>query len=210
MEQVEYRAYEAGDFEAISRIVGQTWCASADERAQQLAGAFVFATTMRRSTYSRIAVADGNVVGFVFARAGEPDGAADARWQRVADASLAELRAHDARAAEQAATYAREEERIDAVLLAESGCDERSEVVLFICAPEARGLGIGRTLFDAAERYLARNGAAEAFLYTDDGCTWGFYEHRGLRRAAEYRPTPDERDAYGLLDAYYIYVDELA
>lgn len=208
--QVEYRAYEPDDFEAISRIVGQTWCASADERAQQLAGAFVFATTMRRSTYSRIAVADGCVVGFVFARASELDEALDAQWQRVADAALAKLREHDARAAERTAVYAREEERIDAALLAESGCDERYEVVLFICAPEARGLGVGRALFDDAERYLACSGATEAFLYTDDGCTWGFYEHRGLRRAAEYRPTPDERDAYGLLDAYYLYVDGLA
>ena len=34
-------------------------------------------------------------------------------------------------------------------------------------------------------RYLAAQGASKAFLFTDTDCTWEYYEHRGMRRAAE-------------------------
>ena len=206
MANVEYRAFLTDDFDDVARIVGQTWHEGPDERDRWLQGAADLANCLRRTTCGRVAIARGRVVGFVLVRAGGVDPAEDALWARRRDEALAELAARNASAAADFAAYAQAEERIDARLLRESGCDERFEVVLFIMAPEARGLGAGGALFDWARDALARGGAREYFLYTDDSCTWGFYEHRGLRRTAEWHPPASARDL--LLSGYYVYAGE--
>ena len=42
------------------------------------------------------------------------------------------------------------------------------------------------------QRYLAAEGASKAFIFTDTDCTWEYYEHRGMRRAAEQSFADDE------------------
>lgn len=203
---VEYRPLRRDDFPALAKIVGEVWHADFDEAERQLAGSFDLATCLRRTTAGFVAVAGERTLGFVILRAGDIDPAVDAEWQDVSQKALEELRALNPEAGGRVAAYSRAEKAIDDQLLAESGCDERYEFVLFLLTASARGLGIGRELFDRAEAYLVENGAREAFLFTDESCTWGFYEHRGLRRVGEHRPPKQEGD---LLSAYYIYVDDL-
>lgn len=55
--------------------------------------------------------------------------------------------------------------------------------ILFLAAdPEAQAQGIGSLLLAELER---RERGKKIFLYTDDACTYQFYEHRGFERAAE-------------------------
>ena len=76
-------------------------------------------------------------------------------------------------------------EQADRDLLEQSGCDPDFELVLFAVSDNARGFGIGSTLMGHAQGYLAAQGASKAFIFTDTDCTWEYYEHRGMRRAAE-------------------------
>lgn len=210
MADVELREFEEKDFRASAGILGDTWFGDEPETERVILGGAAFADMMRRVTYSQVALVDGKVAGVTLARAGDPDPQTAASWLRVADGLVEHLRDINAAEADRALVNARAENAIDAELLAMSGCDERYEVVLLICSEDVRGLGLGKTLLDCSEAYLISQGAREAFLYTDEGCTWGFYEHRGLRRAAELHPE-SEGSASGadLLSGYYLYVEEL-
>ena len=207
MQHVELREFADGDFDALARVVGQAWHQVPNPVDVQLAGAIDLATCLQRTTYTQVALVNGAAAGLMFARGGEPDAAAEKRWAAVRHGSLQQLQQHSPQLGADLAEYARIERRIDEDLLKSSGCGRRNEYTLFLLAPEARGRGLGRTLFESARSWLAAQGARQAYLFTDESCTWGVYEHFGLHRAAEYRPTPEE--ARLMLPAYYLYIDEL-
>lgn len=206
MTDIRYRPMAPTDFDAMAALVGEVWYDAPDARTAQLMGAVDLATCLRRTTYSQVALVDGELAGFILARVGLPGPQVDAEWARAADDAARELRACDPAAAESQLAYLQEVDDINARLLAEGGVEGRCEVVLFLLASAARGLGVGRALFDGAEGALAQRGAREVFLFTDDSCTWGFYEHRGLRRTAEWHPPASARDL--LLSGYYVYAGE--
>ena len=55
--------------------------------------------------------------------------------------------------------------------------------ILFLAAdPESKTKGIGSRLLQELER---RERGKTIYLYTDDACTYQFYEHRGFARACE-------------------------
>ena len=208
--QVEYRPFEPDDFDDLADVATRTWFDDLGEEESRLVGAIYLADDLRRTTFSQVAVVDGRPLGFILARAGEADPEADATWREVLEEVERELRERAPVEAEKLIADAELERRTYAEALNGCTCDKRYEFVLFIVAPEARGLGLGRELFGCAEAYLAAQGAREAYLETDDGCNWGFYEHRGLKRVGELHPTEEEQGQGRLLPGYYIYVDELA
>ena len=67
------------------------------------------------------------------------------------------------------------------------------QITLLAVSETTRGMGIGSVLLDAAASYVSSRGARGAFLYTDTDCSWKFYERRGLKRAAAYRASREER-----------------
>lgn len=203
--EATFRTLEEKDVAEAARIVAGIWwpeARSGEERV--LMGTWDLADYARRATFSEVACANGHVVGIVLARAGNPDATRSRCWQARRDRARAGIRALNPALAQAAERAIAAEARIDEALLAASGCDERFELVLFAVEPGARGLGVGGALIADAERYLASRGARTYFLYTDTGCTWGFYEHRGLRRCATHAASADEQAA-GLCEEYYVY-----
>ena len=64
-------------------------------------------------------------------------------------------------------------------------CREHSpdgEIVFLAADPEAKIKGIGSFLL---EELTKREEGKTVFLYTDDACTYQFYEHRGFERAQQ-------------------------
>ena len=206
---VVYRPFEEADLVHVSRIIADIWWPIAvDEPSRELFGKADFAGFYQHATFSRVAVVDGAPAGIVLARAGRPDPAHQAAWREraaIVERLIAATAPEEAAHMEQ---YLSREERIDAQLLAQSGCSDEFQVLLFAVAPETRDLGVGKALFGAAERYLADAGAQSAFLFTDTRCTWQFYEHRGMKRAAEVATAPEDRPF--LCDEYYVYTTDLS
>ena len=56
------------------------------------------------------------------------------------------------------------------------------EITFLAADPALEGHGIGTRLLSELAR---RERGKEFFLYTDDGCTYAFYEHRGFERVGE-------------------------
>lgn len=57
------------------------------------------------------------------------------------------------------------------------------EINFFAADPQARGKGICSILLKELEKELS---GKKLFLYTDTGCSYEFYEHRGFIRQQEY------------------------
>ena len=79
-------------------------------------------------------------------------------------------------------------------------------VKLLIVSPEARGLGLGRRLFDAVRSYLRERGAAGYHLLTDDSCDVSFYEHMGLARAMDRKSEVAWPGGDPATDDFHVYV----
>lgn len=65
-----------------------------------------------------------------------------------------------------------------------SGCQEHldGEITFLATNPEHTGRGVGTALLDAFEKdHPGRN----IYLFSDDTCTYQFYEHRGFRKVGE-------------------------
>lgn len=56
------------------------------------------------------------------------------------------------------------------------------EIIFLAANPEIAVKGIGSALLNELER---REKGKEIYLYTDSGCTYQFYEHRGFERSKE-------------------------
>ena len=94
----------------------------------------------------------------------------------------------------------------DEALKHDAGKEYEAEVVLFVVSPAARGMGVGRRLFNHMLGVFHDAGLREYFLFTDSTCDVGFYDHRGLIRKAERddrndgssRPNPTDSSSSGL------------
>ncbi|MCY6371480.1 GNAT family N-acetyltransferase [Clostridium ganghwense] len=61
-----------------------------------------------------------------------------------------------------------------------------SEINLFIVSPELRGKGYGRKLMDRYVEFCKENEIDNAFLWTDIGCSFSFYEKYGFKLYKKY------------------------
>lgn len=155
------------------------------------------------STFSQVALIDGEPRGIVLARSNSLRVPISGRWQRAHEDFSQQMKASEPQAAEKYRRYMDSMDQVNARLLKKSGLPDANEITLLAVSSTARGLGIGGILLDAVSSYLASRGAQQAFLYTDTTCSWPFYERHGLKRAAEYHSTRDERKF--LPKEFYLY-----
>ncbi len=184
MTPVEYRRLHNEDVEALGTILGDTWHTYTDGRKRVACGVVDLANFAQRNTFAEVAVIDDSPIGVIMARAGMPDKQTQDHWASIKHHACEELDKLGG-CASNLTRFFDAMEQADRDLLAHSDCDPDFELVLFAVSSEARGLGVGSMLMDHAQRYLAAQGASRAFLFTDTDCTWEYYEHRGMRRAAE-------------------------
>ncbi len=58
-------------------------------------------------------------------------------------------------------------------------------LTLFAVNENCRGLGVGKTLLNGLNDYFIEQNTKRIYLYTDDTCNYGFYEHQGFERLEE-------------------------
>lgn len=56
------------------------------------------------------------------------------------------------------------------------------EIIFLACNPEIKGKGLGSIMLAELEK---RESNKQIYLYTDNACTYQFYEHRGFKKSEE-------------------------
>lgn len=192
--RVQYRPFEDGDFEAVAEIMRGEWHhRTANDEFSRLEAQYDLAYSLSISSFSQVVLVDGVVRGIVLARVdAKPCRHAD-HWHERERTLFAQMKHRDEDAADNLSAFTRAEIRVNNALLKESGIEPAAQITLLAVSDQARGLGIGSVLLDAALSYCSTNGAERAYLFTDTCCSWQFYERRGLKRLAMHRANREER-----------------
>lgn len=181
------RPFRAKDARALAEIVVDTWGFDEgirDRRQGLHIGYAYLYSCMQEADFCRVAELDGRVVGIILGRTMgkrlHPVAALKGVYHAVPlvlSGTMHELNPFfDA--------YMKNSDLLDRL----SGANDNAfdaEIALFIISKDMRGRGIGGTLYDALMRFFREKGVTRYYVHTDTACTYRFYEHRGMKRAAE-------------------------
>lgn len=193
---ITYRSIQPSDYKAVAKIIQNTWF-NREETAQSaipIYGSYVLLHhTLARHDFSKVALKDGKPIGLILGKGTKSSLFNKHHWLFILAYSFKLVFSKDGRASIKEFIH---EGKINKKLMHKANENFDGELVLFILGEEARGLGIGSNLFQQFVDYQEKIHSKNYFLYTDDACTFSFYEHKGLERKGSY-------DADGF--NYYIY-----
>lgn len=179
------RPFEERDFYPLVDILAQTWLADHPGLPGELASTIELCDYLSQTTWSLVARREDKLLGAVLLSEHDREVADADEWRRRGAAAERE--------AAKSPECTRVVDREMAGVVEEAGLARDYEmtgapeaafaVKLLIVSPEARGLGVGGTLFDAARTYLRERDAIGFHLLTDDSCDVSFYDHNGLTQA---------------------------
>ncbi|MFJ9553952.1 GNAT family N-acetyltransferase [Nocardiopsis sp. NPDC101807] len=136
------------------------------------------------STYTRVAVRDGRTVGVIMGRVpGHPRVPHATRNRLLTWAHMARIAVTGLRDLPSLAQYF----AFDGIyrrLRHNTSAPLTDELTLFAVDASTRGTGVGKALYEDYTRHLREHGRKNFYLYTDSLCSYGFYEKRGMTRAA--------------------------
>ena len=186
MTDITYRPYQSTDADDVKKIINEAFYIHRYVHGQHVLDAALevyLRDQLVASTWSRVAVKGGHVVGIILGRvAGEPH-----LRERTKNRAL--LWAHTARAAILGLPQLKAlrgffaYESVAHRLGARTGRPLDDELTLFAVASTTRGHGVGATLYRAFLDHLRDRDRSDFHLYTDSLCTFGFYERQGMSRA---------------------------
>lgn len=179
-----YRDMEAGDVRGVCEICDDVWYCGGPDGITDPVLAFVASEQLTYhyladSTYSRVAVdSDGVCVGALMANvAGEPLNEYSARFSEL-EAECDRKLLTDERAALMSNFYVEMYRNCDAMKEKHIG-EYGSELLLFYVRKGCQGLGIGKRLLSDYRDHLKSKGIEGTFLFTNNFCNIGFYDHSG-------------------------------
>lgn len=202
---IVYRPVDESDLPALAEILRGLWHTDTPtEEYATLEALHDVLDCLSWSTFAIVAEVDGEAAGICCANTGVNRGNGSfARWGELRDEVELRLQKADPVAAARYRAYLDASYTVNKGLIADAGITHEAEIVLLAIGPRARGLGIGRALIAHATERLREAGAPDAFLFTDTDCDWGFYDHLGLKRAAEHWRGPDDYE--GLPEGMFLY-----
>lgn len=183
--EVSYRSIRPRDIHPLARIIQDTWFSgeTVNQNVPIYASRVLLYYYLMRHGFSKVAVKDGVPVGIIIG--GEKNvSLLTKRFSLYAFFNLFKL--CFSKEGRQSIKEFFKENAIDKQLLKNAGESFDSELILFVVGEEARGLGVGSSLFKHFKSYQISIQAKSYFLFTDDACTIEFYERKGLKRAAIY------------------------
>ena len=193
--RVLYRPFETEDFDAIVQILRELWHhRSANEEYNRLEAACDLAYFLSASTFSQVAVIDGQARGICLARAGKGVSNLDAdRWMDTERELLAQMRELEPTSCAEYLSFVRATIRTNNRLLESVSAPHSDEVTLLAVDEEMQGLGVGTVLLGAAVSHLSFRCATATHLYTKTNRSSLFSEGHGFKRTATHRANREER-----------------
>lgn len=187
METIIYRNIEEKDYPQVSRMLCGIWRFDkyiADGETAKKAGESFFMSYLARQNYAEVAERAGVILGVLLGHLNSiPFPEKHRHWKAESDRRLFFFT--HSKEGRKFYEVQKRTAKYEAQLLDPYEGRFDAELVLFATAPEARGLGIGKTLLSRFNAFLSGHGAKNAFLLTDSFCNYGFYDHLGYERIAE-------------------------
>ena len=210
--ELALRSFEERDFYPLVELIARTWLADFPGQPGELAATVELCDYLGHTTWSLVAERGGTLLGAaLLAEKNGEVASADLWHERGAAAEREASLIPDAARAMDLEMAGVVEGAGLALDYEKTGAPEADAALkLLIVSPEARGLGIGRKLFDAVRDHLRGRGAAGFYLLTDDNCDVSFYDHMGLRQEVRRRSEvtwPDEEP--GTDFGIYVYAERL-
>lgn len=184
---IEYREYRPQDADDVKAIVGDAFSAGSYTSQPELLNKaldLILGESLAESTYSQVAVKDGRVLGVLKGRLKGKEriaGSIGDRLRSIARTLSLLVKGPGDRTSllqylRLPRAYARLRKMVPTPL--------PDEITFFAVDESTRGTGVGKELFNNFMRYLQDNGRTTFFLFTDDTCSYEFYDRKGMKRVA--------------------------
>ena len=181
---VHFREIQRSDYKALEKIIRDTWnyerfCSP--DSANRMSKLFL-ASCLANQTFTCVAERDGEAVGIIMGK-NEKKHRTPLRYTiRQIGATASMFCTKERR---QVFKFFYGIDKLDSALLAQSGQVFDGELAFFAVRSDQRGTGIGKELFNKLLDYLKSQSIRNFYLYTDNTCNFGFYEHQGMKRIGE-------------------------
>ncbi|MFW6284754.1 MAG: GNAT family N-acetyltransferase [Bacillota bacterium] len=187
MNTVTFREYSGNDTPAFIRLLGMIWGYegySDDPVVRKHLIKLDAYASLYSKAYAEVALKDGKLAGVLFAR---PKGHRRRLFQWgyawAFTRHYLKLLVHS-KGSRRSLKNLRKTLRAYSSLTKGKRKDLRNEVTLFMVHPDYRGMGIGVALMRHYESFLLEKGEHTYHLFTDDTCSYGFYDHHGFQKKA--------------------------
>lgn len=184
-DEVTYRPIQSQDFSSLAKIIEKTWYDGDWDQSKvpYLLSLHYLYHTLTRHDFSKVALKNGKPVGVILAK-GKHSPIVNKRFAFHSFIQIIKLLCY--KEGREGIREARTEEAIDSYLLKETGESFEGELILFIVGEDARGLGVGSSLFRQFLVYQSSIETENYFLFTDDACSISFYDRKGLDCVGSY------------------------
>ncbi len=206
--KVVYRDFCDDDIRDVSLLLASIWNSRESGECALFSGMTDLAHFAGRTTYMRVALLDGQVVGLAGVRVGSASEKHVAKWNKVLEDAFLSLQEIDPAKAQELRDYYDFENRTLPQMISDGKVDANYELTIFVVSEKTRGHGVGSKLLAQVTDNLKSAGATSFYLYTDTNCTWQYYENRGMRRASSYKTSAEERQKFEV-DELYIYSSKI-
>ncbi|KLN36220.1 hypothetical protein FB00_04270 [Cellulosimicrobium funkei] len=187
MTTITYRPYAPRDAHDVKAIIDEAFAIHRYVPAPQLLDGALEVYLRERllaSTYARVAVLDGRVVGVLMGGVSGRAPLPGVLGNRLRTAGhvlrLVVLGLPEWRSLRQYLAF----DGVYRSLRRRTTAPLTEELTLFAVGAAARGLGAGKALYREFLAHLRQHGRTDFHLYTDSLCSYGFYEKHGMTRAA--------------------------
>lgn len=183
-EKIEFREYKKEDRQYLENIIRKTWqydlfCSK--KVAGRMASLYL-ASCLANQTYTKVALIDNKPVGIIMAKnIKEYKGKIGLIFNQFKEG----LQLYLNKEGRETLKVFSGINDLDKELLKKRNKEYQGEIAFFAVNEKCRGTGIGKSLFNLAMEYFKKEGVYDFYLYTDDTCNYGFYEHQGLLRCGE-------------------------
>lgn len=181
---VIFREYKDQDEKKIEEIIIKTWNYNkfCDDRVARLLSEVFLFSCLSNQTYTQIAELNGEILGVIMAKdVKNHKPSFKYRFKLIRSLSSIKL----SKKGREALDIFQKVREIDDRLLENSGKLYSGELAFFAMDSEYRGMGIGKSLFEKAKKYMESSRIDNFFLFTDTSCNFGFYDHLGMQKNNE-------------------------
>ncbi|MDR2834460.1 MAG: GNAT family N-acetyltransferase [Streptococcaceae bacterium] len=184
MDKITFRNVEQQDLATLCAIIKETWDCDEfikDEQVLKAAIQVYLNQVLLASSYGKVAVLDGEVVGVIFASIkGE-----DLIYRLLVESEMENIFVLMNADESDKASFIEYMYKLDSSyeeLIVNRAQDYDGTLQFLALSPKARGKGVGKLLWQTLHTYLKEKEIASIYVYTDNGCNFEFYDYQGFAR----------------------------